>query len=143
MNFRFATADDAVHLAPLNAQLIRDEGHRNEMTVTQLEKRMIDWLTRGEYEAVLFEEAGRETGYALFHRNDDHVYLRQFFVKPEFRRRGIGRLAVKWLWTHAWNDAPRLRIDVLVGNRDGQAFWHSVGLQPYCVTMEMASPLGQ
>jgi GNAT superfamily N-acetyltransferase len=41
MGFRFAVAENAEHLAPLNAQLIRDEGHRNAMTVEQLvEKRM-------------------------------------------------------------------------------------------------------
>jgi GNAT superfamily N-acetyltransferase len=143
MDFRFALAGDAKRIAPLNAQLIRDEGHRNSMTVEQLEQRMANWLSRDEYKAVIFEEAGIETGYALFQRNDDHVYLRHLFVNPDFRRRGIGRQALDWLWANAWTDASRLRIDVLVGNREGQAFWQSVGFQPYCVTMEMGSPLAK
>ncbi|OBR46978.1 GNAT family N-acetyltransferase [Paraburkholderia tropica] len=140
MNFRFAVAQDARLLAPLNAQLIRDEGHRNSMTVDQLEQRMASWLARGEYEAVIFGQAGATTGYALFCRKDGHVYLRQFVVAPDFRRRGVGRCALNWLWTNAWKDVDRLRIDVLAGNREGQAFWRSVGFQPYCLTMEMGAP---
>jgi GNAT superfamily N-acetyltransferase len=140
MQFRFAIPEDAQRLAPLNAQLIRDEGHRNSMTEAQLAQRMTDWLTPREYEVVLFEEADTTAGYALFRRTPEHVYLRQFFVQPEFRRKGIGRAALAWLWKHAWHDASRLRIDVLVGNRQAQAFWQSAGFQPYCVTMEMDTP---
>ena len=56
MPYRIATAEDSPMLAELNSQLIRDEGHRNPMTIAQLEERMRGWLTSGEYRAVLFEE---------------------------------------------------------------------------------------
>lgn len=36
------------------AQLIQDEGHRNRMTVAELEQRMRGWIA-GEYRAVIFE----------------------------------------------------------------------------------------
>ncbi|MCX7171399.1 MAG: GNAT family N-acetyltransferase [Proteobacteria bacterium] len=140
MHFRFAKPEDAELLAPLNAQLIRDEGHSNSMTVAQLVERMSGWLRGGEYETVLFEDTGIVKGYALFRQEAEHVYLRQLFVRPEFRRHGIGRDAISWLWHNAWQGAPRLRIDVLVGNRDGQAFWRSIGFREYCLTMEMESP---
>lgn len=140
MRFRFAKPEDAELLAPLNAQLIRDEGHRNPMTVTELAERMLSWLRGGEYEAVLFEDAAVVTGYALFRREAEHVYLRQLFVRPEFRRHGIGRQAINWLWHNAWRGVPRLRIEVLVGNVNGQAFWRSIGFREYCLTMEMEPP---
>lgn len=113
------------------------------MTVEQLEQRMANWLSSADYKAVIFEAMGVETGYGLFQRNDDHIYLRQLFVNRDFRRRGIVREALNWLWANAWTGASRLRIDVLVGNREGQAFWQSVGFRPYCMTMEMASPLAK
>ena len=56
MTFRFATLADTELLANLNHQLIQDEGHRNRMTVPELQRRMTEWLS-SEYQAVLFEDA--------------------------------------------------------------------------------------
>ena len=139
MHFHFAEPSDAQLLAPLNADLIRDEGHRNAMNVGQLATRMEAWL-RGEYRAVLFGSSGEPTGYALYRLEPEFVYLRQLFVRAEFRRRGIAREAIAWLWRNAWTDQSRLRIDVLINNAAGQAFWQAVGFRPYCITMEMDRP---
>ena len=133
--YRFATARDAHLLAPMNHQLIRDEGHRNAMSVTELEERMAGWL-QGEFQAVLFEDGQGTAGYALFKRESEWVYLRQFFVRPERRRQGIGREAMMWLLANAWNDAPRIRLEVLIGNTEGAAFWRALGFTDYCLTME-------
>jgi GNAT superfamily N-acetyltransferase len=140
VRFRNAGAEDAGVLAPLNAQLIRDEGHRNSMTTSQLAERMAHWL-RSEYRAVIFENSESVVGYALYRRDPEHIYLRQLFVKPEHRRRGIARSALNWLWRNSWAEAPRLRIDVLVGNTGAAAFWRSVGFNDYCITMEMERPI--
>jgi GNAT superfamily N-acetyltransferase len=136
---RFASVDDAETLGALNAQLIHDEGHRNPMTVPQLVERMAGWL-RGDYEAVVVEEGGTVVGYALFRRDPDYVYLRQIFVRNENRRRGIGRSLMGWLVRNAWQNVPRVRIDVLVGNDAGRQFWKSIGFREYCLTMEMEVP---
>jgi GNAT superfamily N-acetyltransferase len=136
LNFREATVQDCEQLATFNRQLIRDEGHRNPMSLEELGARMSGWLSAGEYRAVVFEAAARPCGYALFRRDSDSAYLRHFFVAQEFRRRGIGTAALEWLWRNAWPDATKLRIDVLVGNSAAHAFWKAVGFQDYCVTME-------
>jgi GNAT superfamily N-acetyltransferase len=136
MDYRFAQLDDSLLLAKLNQQLIEDEGHRNPMTLTELECRMREWL-KEQYQAVLFQRGEEPRGYALFRREADHVYLRQFFVCREHRRQGIGRNAINWLRRHAWADAPRVRLDVLVGNAPGIAFWRSVGFHDYCLTLEL------
>ncbi len=138
MRYRSATAADVHLLAPMNHQLIRDEGHRNSMSVAELEERMRSWLA-GEYQAVLFEDESGTAGYALFKREPYRTYLRQFFVQPERRRRGIGRQAMIWLLENVWNDLPRIRLDVLVGNSSGIAFWRSLGFADYCLTMERAA----
>jgi predicted acetyltransferase len=136
---RFATVQDAATLAPLNAQLIRDEGHHNRMSVAELEQRMSAWLS-SEYKAVLFELGSQIAGYALFRQDPEHIYLRQLFVTPALRRRGVGRAALAWLWAHAWPKAARLRIDVLLNNTAAQSFWRAVGFKDYCVVMEMDRP---
>jgi hypothetical protein len=48
---------------------------------------------------------------------------------------------LKWLWGNSWAGVPRLRIDVLVGNTVGAAFWRSVGFKEYSITMEMEPPI--
>lgn len=139
MRFRPATEHDAPLLAPLNKQLIEDEGHRNPTTVADLEERMRTWLAGGGYEAVIFdgERVGEELlGYALYRREPDHVYLRQFFVCREHRRRGVGRAAMRWLVEHPWAGVPRVRLDVLVGNEAAIAFYRATGFADYCLTME-------
>ncbi len=135
MEYRFATAADVPVLAAMNEQLIRDEGHRNPMTLPELEGRMGEWLA-GEYRALLFEEAGAAVGYALFRHDPDFVSLRQLFVAAGHRRKGIARGALVWLRANAWAGVPRVRIDVLVGNEGAIAFWRAVGFRDYCVTME-------
>ena len=139
--YRFATPSDASAIAPLNAQLIRDEEHRNSMSLSELRDRMRAWL-ESDYRAVLFEVRSDIAGYALYRLDPEYVYLRQLFVAPAFRRQGIGRAALAWLWQNAWDDAPRLRIDVLIGNTNAQAFWRAVGLKEYCLMMEMSRPAG-
>lgn len=105
------------------------------MSLPELEVRMAAWLA-GEYRAVLFEEAGQATGYALFRHDAEHVYLRQFFICADQRRRGLGRAAMIWLREHAWAGEDRVRVEVLVGNTAGIAFWRAVGFRDYCLTLE-------
>src|SRR5882762_4322482 len=137
VRYRMATVDDAASLAPMNAELIRDEAHRNPMTVAQLEERMSGWL-KGEYQAVLFELESRTIGYALYRFEPDFVYLRQLFVVPDMRRNGIARGALEWLRHNAWKSHARVRIDVLIGNRVGIDFWRSAGFSDYSLVMEQA-----
>ena len=99
MTFRHATLTDCPLLAELNHQLLRDEGHRNRMTVPQLEQRMKGWLS-GEYRAVVFEEGGEVVAYALFREQPDEIYLRQLFVVRSQRRQGLGRRAVTTAGRH-------------------------------------------
>jgi len=80
MRFRLATPADADVLAPLNALLRRDEGHRNRMTLPELTERMRNWL-KSEYQAVLIEDADGVIGYALFRRDPECIYLRQLFLR--------------------------------------------------------------
>lgn len=137
MEFRFATIKDAPLLAEMNQRLIGDEGHRNSMSPAELEQRMTDWLATDGYRAVLFESGATAIGYCLYRHESDHVYVRQYYVASETRRQGIATAAWRWLTQNAWEDAIRIRLDVLVGNTAGIAFWRSLGFLDYCVTMEL------
>jgi GNAT superfamily N-acetyltransferase len=136
MTFRPATLDDCPLLAELNHELIRDEGHRNPMTVPELEQRMRGWLS-GEYRAVIFEDGGEVVAYGLYREQPEEIYLRQLFVVRHRRRQGIGRRAVGILRAQVWPKARRLTVDVLVANQGGIAFWRSVGYTDYALSLEI------
>jgi GNAT superfamily N-acetyltransferase len=140
MNFRLATLADAAQLALMNQQLIRDEGHRNAMDLAQLIQRMEGWLDGG-YQGVVFEAEALVIGYALFRVEADGPWIRQLFVAQEWRRKGVGREALRWLSLHIWPNVRRLRIEVLTGNNTARQFWRSVGFDEYSVTMEAAMPV--
>jgi ribosomal protein S18 acetylase RimI-like enzyme len=136
LEFRQASPDDASLLARMNQQLIRDEGHRNPMSLSELEERMLSWL-KNEYKAFLFFEEGTPVGYVLFRPDTAWLYLRQLFVLPEFQRQGIARAAITWLRSNIWQMEQRLRIEVLVHNQAAISFWRAVGFKDYALTMEL------
>lgn len=136
MTFRAATANDCALLAALNHQLIRDEGHRNPMTVPELEQRMKHWLAT-EYAAVIFEEGKEVVAYAVFREQPQEIYLRQLFVVRNRRRKGIGRKAMKILRTKIWPKNKRLTVEVLVRNMAAVAFWRKVGYKDYSLKLEI------
>ncbi len=136
MNFRRATLDDCAELAELNHQLIRDEGHRNPMTVPDLEQRMRGWLS-GEYTAILFEVGREVVAYALYREESEEIYLRQLFVARNRRRQGIGRQATEILRTQIWPKNKRLTVSMLVKNAAAVAFWRAIGYRDYSLTLEI------
>ena len=139
MTYRLATDADCALLAELNHQLIRDEGHRNQMTVPELEARMRGWLAT-EYQAVIYEEAGEVVAYALYREQPGEIYLRQLFVARHCRRKGIGSGAFAILRSQIWPRNKRLTVDVLVANTAAVAFWRAVGCQDYALTLEIIPP---
>jgi predicted acetyltransferase len=136
MNFRSATLNDCALLAELNHQLIRDEGHRNKMTVSELERRMKGWLASG-YAAVIFENDGGIVAYALYREQPEEIYLRQLFVARARRRKGFGKNAVEILRSKIWPTNKRLTVEVLVKNEAAISFWRAVGYKDYCLTLEI------
>jgi GNAT superfamily N-acetyltransferase len=139
LTFRRATLADADLLGAMNQRLIQDEGHRNPMTLPELQQRMRGWLA-GEYRAVLFEDVSGIAAYALYREELDHIYLRQLFVEPDRRRRGYGIAAVRILRTDIWPPDKRLTVDVLVTNHAAISFWKKAGFQEYCLTLEIMPP---
>ncbi len=136
LKFRCATESDVLWLAKMNQQLIQDEGHRNKMTLPELEQRMSDFLQK-EYDVVIAGLGQTDIGYALYRQDPEWLYLRQIFVIEEMRHKGFGRRFIEWLKNNPWRDYKRIRMDVLVGNVTDIDFWKAVGFKEYCITMEM------
>jgi predicted acetyltransferase len=136
MQFQPATQADCALLAEFNHQLIRDEGHRNPMTVAELEERLRGWLT-SEYAAGLFTIGGETVAYVLYRETPHEIYLRHLFVVRHRRRQGIGRGAMEILGSKIWPAHKRRTVEVLTQNAAAVAFWRSVGYQDYSLKLEM------
>jgi len=133
---RQATESDVALLGELNHQLIRDEGHRNPMAVSQLQERMRGWLA-GEYAAMLFENDAEVVAYALYREEPALIYLRQFFVQRHCRRQGFGRQAFHLLRTQIWPAHKRLTVEVLTSNHAAISFYKAAGFCEYCLMLEI------
>jgi predicted acetyltransferase len=141
MAFRWATLHDCALLAELNHQLIRDEGHRNSMTISELTRRMKSWLA-GEYAAVLFENDGAVVAYAVYAEQPEKIYLRQLFVVRNRRRQGMGRQVMEILRSKIWPKNKRLTVEVLASNTPATAFWRAMGYRDYSLMLEILPVAG-
>jgi hypothetical protein len=134
--WRHASHEDIDFLVDWNHQLIRDDFHRNSMTVPELRARMKGWFDANEYQAVLFSDT-EPVAHALFRTDKDMVYLRQFFVRRDRRRAGIGRAAFGILRNEVWPKSHRVVVDALCRENGTIPFWRAVGCRDYCMTLEI------
>jgi ribosomal protein S18 acetylase RimI-like enzyme len=139
MKYRQATLNDVSLLAKLNHQLIRDEEHRNPMTVPELKKRMQAWLV-ADYEAIIFEDEAGVVAYALYRDDGQEIYLRQFFVVRQRRQEGVGQQAMQILFDQIWAKDKRLLVEVLCQNKPAIRFWKKVGFKEYSLALEILPP---
>jgi len=133
---RRATISDLELLGSLNHQLIEDEKHRTALTLSQLRERMRSWITV-DYTAMFFEYKGEVVGYALYRDEPGLIYLRQFFVRRDRRRKSMGRKALELLRTQIWPANKRITVEVLSANEPAVAFWKAVGFKEYALTLEI------
>ena len=133
--YREAGETDIPLIVKMNIQLIVDENHSNPICVNDLEIRMGKWL-KADYRAFVVELNNHIQGYCLFRDDGDYIYIRQLFIAKESRSKGFGKSFVYWLQSHIW-PKKRTRMEVLVANPNGMAFWRKIGFVDYCLTMEM------
>ena len=138
---RTASLDDVPMLAEMNTQLIHDEGSPNPMDIVQLTERMREWLS-SDRDAVIVERGDDVVGYLLYRILRDEyypyknsIYVRQYFIKPTYRRRGIGQIAFESIVSDYFPDDHAIMLDVLESNPEGKAFWQKIGFDVYHTTM--------
>ena len=132
MQIRECNNQDVPQLAVMNKHLIEDEKSNNPMRVEELEQRMQGFLS-SDYKAYLFVEDESVLGYALVRHTSTPLYLRQFYIKREFRRQHYGKMAFELLMKYIQADA--INIDVLPWNERGRLFWKSCGFEETCISM--------
>ena len=126
-----STADVPV-LAKMNQWLIEDEKAETNLNLAQLEERMKGFIS-SEYRAFLFYDDQCVIGYALCNMSKVPVYLRQFFICRDERRKGYGKKAFQALLVQL--NIQEIDVDVYSWNKVGIAFWESLGFEKRCYNM--------
>ena len=140
-NLRRATLDDVDTLAEMNLQLNIYEESNNNMGIPELKARMQRWLENDRH-AIIVERNDDTVGYLLYYQHEeeyfpygDSVYVRQYFISPSYRRRGIGQVAFERIVeTFFPRDTP-IMLDVLESNPEAKAFWQKLGFDVYNTTL--------
>jgi len=134
LNLIYCSDADLDILASLNKQLIEDEQSDNKMNVAQLKERMHGFI-HGEYSAYLFKDKDTIVGYALVKNTQSPIYLRQFFICREHRKKGYGTLAFNKLLEAL--KINTIDIEVLCWNKPGKSFWDSLGFKERSIYMRL------
>jgi GNAT superfamily N-acetyltransferase len=140
-SLRPANYNDVALLARMNKQLIQDEHSRNTMSHTELADRITRWLDDGR-SIIIVERDDDAIGYLVYYGQDEKyypyensVYVRQYFIQPRYRRRGIGQVAFERIAKEYFPPHAAIMLDVLHTNPEAKAFWMKLGFDMYCVTL--------
>lgn len=136
VTIRSAVESDAALILELIRELADYEKLRHEVTADEeLLREMI--FRRRHAEAVLAWSSGEPAGFALFFHNFSTflgrpgLYLEDLYVRPVFRRRGVGRRLLSHVAKIAIErECGRMEWSVLDWNEPAIAFYHSLGAEP-------------
>lgn len=132
LNLIIAKETDYIELGYLNKQLINSGGSINNMTLFELEQRMLHFITT-DYWAIFFEVDGIHIGYTLVSKEKNPLFIRHFLILEEYRRKGYGRIAFNKLIS--FFDVKDIKLTVLANNDVAKKFWKCCGLKPYEIVM--------
>jgi ribosomal protein S18 acetylase RimI-like enzyme len=136
-----ALLSDVDILSEMNKELIEDEKSENPMTISELTNRMKDFLNN-DWKAILLVMGDQIVGYALYqervdvNRKNNTVYLRQYYIRRQYRRRGLGKSGIDLLRTKLFQNST-ISLDVLESNPGGERFWEEIGFKKYYTNMKL------
>lgn len=137
VTIRFAREGDVPVIADLIRGLARYERLEDQVVMTEEKLTRTLFGERRYAEALLAEEDGAPSGFALFFHNystflaQPGIYLEDLFVRPEQRGRGVGRMLLAELARVAVErGCGRLEWAVLDWNEDAIRFYERLGARP-------------
>jgi len=137
VTLRAATPDDVTLIRELIEGLADYERLRHECVATDASLRETLFGARPYAEVIIADVEGSAAGFALFFHNystflaKPGIYLKDLFVRPEQRGRGVGKALLQRLAQLAVErGCGRLEWSVLDWNADAIGFYRSLGARP-------------
>ena len=132
-----ARVEDLPLLLELVGELAEYEQRRHEVLVGTEDLSEALFGPRALCDALVARVAGEAAGFAIWlfsfstFRGRPNLYLEDLYVRPQFRRLGVGRAILGRLAQIAGDRrCGRLEWSVLGWNEPAIAFYHSLGAQP-------------
>ena len=136
LNIRKATADDIPLILEFIRELAEYEHLRDQAVATEEDLRRDGFADEPRFHVDIAEWNGEAAGFALWFYNystfqgKPGIYLEDLFVRPRFRRRGIGKALLINLARFAVEQGcGRYQWQVLDWNSPSIAFYESLGAE--------------
>ena len=127
-NLRIGSIDDIEELVIMNIALRTDEEIDNVMTNSEVKERMVGFITGKEYKAYILEINEKSiVGYGLIDITRNPIYLRQLFIKKEYRNKGFGKLIINEIMKI--NNSNSIDIEVMYWNEEAIKFYDNIGFK--------------
>ena len=133
-SIRFATPEDAALLAKMIRELAEYDRLGHEALITEDIVTQDAFGARPKFRALIAEWNGDPAGYACFFdiystfQGRSGLFLDDLFVRPPFRKKGIGRALLARVAKIAWEeDYFCLRWEVLDWNTTAIEFYRTLG----------------
>ena len=137
LKIRFATVKDVPLILLLIKELAAYEKLDNEVTATEEMLKESLFTGRKNAEVIIGEYAGSPVAFALFFHNfstflgKNGIYLKDLYVKSEFRGKGFGKTMLAYLAKLAKDrNCGRLEWWCLDWNKPALNFYKSIGAEP-------------
>jgi GNAT superfamily N-acetyltransferase len=137
IGIRSATATDVPALLGLIRDLAAYERLSDQVVANEADLQVALFGPRANAEALLAEVDGTQVGFAVFFHNFSTflgrpgLYLEDLFVRPGYRRRGVGKALFRQLARLAVErGCGRFEWSVLDWNAPAISFYRSVGALP-------------
>jgi GNAT superfamily N-acetyltransferase len=137
IEIRPATLQDVSLIVEFIRELAAYERAPHEAIVTEDDIRHDGFAGEPKFRVLIAEWEGEPAAFALFFRTYSTwmgragLYLEDLFVRPSFRKRGIGRQMLRYLAKLAVEEGcGRFEWNVLDWNTPAIDFYHSLGARP-------------
>ena len=136
LRIRPAEAKDISLIVQFIRELAEYEKAPEQAVATEEDIRRDGFSANPKFRVVIAEWGGQAAGFALFFYNYSTwlgragLYLEDLFVRPEFRRKGIGKALLTYLANKAVEEGcGRFEWQVLDWNTPAVEFYRSLGAQ--------------
>jgi ribosomal protein S18 acetylase RimI-like enzyme len=120
-----AQAADAREIAEMSRDLIE-----SGLAWAWTPARVLQSITSKDSSVILARREGRIAAFAMMHFGDDAAHLNLLAVAAPYRRQGLGRQLIDWLYASALEaGVGRIDLELRTSNAAALAFYSALGFE--------------